>query len=750
MTTAISSPDRFGSLLRGLLRKNIPNMVYLALIGFVGIPLPYLLAMFRRWEDQGEWVLEVIKTADRGGLYQGIAVGAVCLLWLVGSFILALSGVGYMHDRRAVDLYHSLPVTRGQLLLGHALANFITIALPMTANTLLTAILAAVRHGMAPTRAVFAPGAIVMDLLGWYITAFAIIVMVYLAATQVGSVFDTFLFSGVYLATAPVLCFVHLVMCRSFLLGWCYDIEWKVFCTLTPALTMIGSYSDYGKWLYGAMILWLVLGILMLWAAIRLYSRRPSERAESRSCRGLAAGIFRFVATFVGGLGFGVLFGTITGVDGKAASLGWTAVFALAVYFLVELILGRGFKGMKKKSVLMGVGMTVITVLYAGIIFSGGLGFEDRVPAAEQVVGASINYRGRYNEVTLYDAEGRHTRQAEGRSGEYYYDMVQETRLRGQESIKAVTAVHKLLSGGAGKALPDGSDGFMGRLEITYTYADGREMKRRYCAYGEEELLAALTALEDTGEFQSRVNPLYYWTAEKNPYERIDLCDPTGLNTQELTKPEYDTAALVAALRQDILAEKAEDYYRPDRETVCYLYLQSNLVEQYSRIPAEKDFYDSFTVTVGRHYTHTIDLLTEWGLEEYLTSADYDAAAVSVWACDVQVSGRIMLPLWRGADDRNFNAEAEDYVLLDQPQTAALLQRSTWTYSTLADGDYLYMTFVKKMPDGGLRFGLSVFLPTGDAAKEPALRDFIAEYYGYNGGKWSYPETASEDRLIVQ
>ena len=363
------------------------------------------------------------------------------------------------------------------------------------------------------------------------------------AMAQTGRAGDI-LFSGVYLATAPVLCFVHLVMCRSFLLGWCYDIEWKVFCTLTPALTMIGSYSDYGKWLYGAMILWLVLGILMLWAAIRLYSRRPSERAESRSRQGFATGIFRFVAPFVGGLGFGVLFGTITGVDGKAASLGWTAVFALAVYFLVELILGRGFKGMKKKSVLMGVGMTVITVLYAGIIFSGGLGFEDRVPAAEQVVGASINYRGRYNEVTLYDAEGRYTRQAEGRSGEYYYDMVQETRLRGQEAIKAVTAVHKLLSGGAGKALPDGSDGFMGRLEITYTYADGREMKRRYCAYGEEELLAALTALEDTSEFQSRVNPLYYWTAEKNPYERIDLCDPTGLNTQELTKPEYDTAAL--------------------------------------------------------------------------------------------------------------------------------------------------------------------------------------------------------------
>ena len=243
MITATSSPDRFGSLLRGLLKKNIPNMVYLALIGFIGIPLPYLLAMFRRWEEKGQWVYENISTADRGGLYVGIAVGTVCLLWLAGSFILALSGVGYMHNRRAVDLYHSLPVTRGQLLLGHVLANFLTVALPMTANTLLTTALAGIRHGMTPDRSAFHLGAIALDLLGWYVTAFAIIVMVYLAATQVGSTFDTFLFSGVFLAALPVLCLTHTVMCQNYLAGWNYDMKWQIFCVLTPVLTMIGSYT---------------------------------------------------------------------------------------------------------------------------------------------------------------------------------------------------------------------------------------------------------------------------------------------------------------------------------------------------------------------------------------------------------------------------------------------------------------------------------------------------------------------------
>ena len=258
MITATSSPDRFGSLLRGLLKKNISNMVYLALIGFIGIPLPYLLAMFRRWEEKGQWVYENISTADRGGLYVGIAVGTVCLLWLAGSFILALSGVGYMHNRRAVDLYHSLPVTRGQLLLGHVLANFLTVALPMTANTLLTAVLAGIRHGMTPDRAAFHLGAIALDLLGWYVTAFAIIVMVYLAATQVGSTFDTFLFSGVFLAALPVLCLTHTVMCQSYLAGWNYDMKWQIFCVLTPVLTMIGSYTTYGEWLYAAMALSLI------------------------------------------------------------------------------------------------------------------------------------------------------------------------------------------------------------------------------------------------------------------------------------------------------------------------------------------------------------------------------------------------------------------------------------------------------------------------------------------------------------
>ena len=141
---------------------------------------------------------------------------------------------------------------------------------------------------------------------------------------------------------------------------------------------------------------------------MRLYAHRPSERAESHCREGLAASVFRFVATFVGGLGFATLFGFISGANSKGLLLLWTAVFALAVYFFVELVLGRGFKGMKRRSIVMGVAMTAVTVLYAGIIFTGGLGFEERVPAAERLASVTLDYRGRYGEAALTDAEQPH------------------------------------------------------------------------------------------------------------------------------------------------------------------------------------------------------------------------------------------------------------------------------------------------------------------------------------------------------
>lgn len=398
---------------------------------------------------------------------------------------------------------------------------------------------------------------------------------------------------------------------------------------------------------------------------------------------------------------------------------------------------------MKRGSIMMGAAMAAVTVLYAGILFTGGLGFEKRVPAAERLASVTLDYRGRYNNVYLNEAERLHSYEGENHAIYYSYDSIGEVTLRGPEALKAATALHRLLTESDQNGVS--GENHMGRIELEYTFNDGRVMKRVYHAYGGDALLAAYAALEDTPEFQSRTNPLYYWMAEESPYREIDLCDATGFHKTALTETDYDTAALVAALRLDMLAEKAMDYYDQERRTVCYLYLESELDEKYSHQPAEKDFYSSFTVPVGESYTHTLELLREWDLEGYLIPAEWDSMFVTAWGCDVVGTGRVILPLWHGVETEIFSQAAyEAGILLSREEAEPLLALADWTYPNTGSDDCLYLSLVRTAADGTKTYGLPMFLPLEEARRQPLLREYMAEQYGE---KLSTPETVDVEAL---
>lgn len=233
--------------------------------------------------------------------------------------------------------------------------------------------------------------------------------------------------------------------------------------------------------------------------------------------------------------------------------------------------------------------------------------------------------------------------------------------------------------------------------------------------------------------------------AEESPYREIDLCDATGFHKTALTETDYDTAALVAALRLDMLAEKAMDYYDQERRTVCYLYLESELDEKYSHQPAEKDFYSSFTVPVGESYTHTLELLREWGLEGYLIPAEWDSMFVTAWGCDVVGTGRVILPLWYGVETEIFSQAAyEAGILLSREEAEPLLALADWTYPNTGSDDCLYLSFVRTAADGTKIYGLPMFLPLEEARRQPLLREYMAEQYGE---KLSTPETVDAETL---
>ena len=187
------------------------------------------------------------------------------------------------------------------------------------------------------------------------------------------------------------------------------------------------------------------------------------------------------------------------------------------------------------------------------------------------------------------------------------------------------------------------------------------------------------------------------------------------------------------------------DYYDQERRTVCYLYLESELDEKYSHEPAEKDFYSSFTVPVGESYTHTLELLREWGLEGYLIPAEWDSMFVTAWGCDVVGTGRVILPLWYGVETEIFSQAAyEAGILLSREEAEPLLALADWTYPNTGSDDCLYLSLVRTAADGTKTYGLPMFLPLEEARRQPLLREYMAEQYGE---KLSTPETVDAETL---
>lgn len=623
MTTTTSSPKRFGHYLGDILRKNRANMLYLFAIGFVILPLRYLTYTYRDMEAG----MNGLYLPGNTGLYTIGSLVLTSLLWMLATLIFGFIGTSYMQNRRAVDLYHSLPLTRAELLMGSFLGSFLTVSLPMTVNYLLTMAAAAVRSHIAPIRNAFSCSNSILEVLGWLITVFAVQAVIFLVSTQVGSVFDTVIYSGVFLAAPPVLYLAHIICSGMYLLGCSANPSFRLMACLSPALVMpMGKeilesgnpQPGLGKPYLLAIVIWLILGALLLFLACHAYKRRPSERAETTGIGGVVGTLFRILVIFLGSLLFGELL-SMSFANPNEMSLGILLVSVLIcgvlLALLVEAVLSRGFKGMKKSNLAVSGGVILLTGIYLIIMWMGGLGYENRVPKTEEVKSVSINYAGRYDYVRNYEVLYHET--ANG----YYHRDVSPT-LTGEEAIDILTELHECAiqdakatrskMRGNDVAHPEGHR--FAYLTMKYTLKNGRTLTRAYNVPLSGESADLICRLDDNEEFRRTVSPLERGFGEAGRITEARIGSVGSAHVESIVKAE-DLKELYEAVRKDAALETAAEYYSPERNTVCYIYFVTSL-------PQKKDvglegaaMTDSFTIPISDRYENTIAFLKEKGIE---------------------------------------------------------------------------------------------------------------------------------------
>lgn len=383
-TSSVKGPGRrprtarrfFGWSLRGNLLIACVGAV-LALLITPGVPL--LSYFYER-----SLGIAPASTDTMDALLPGVSVA---LGVLAGLLSLILSGLNYryMHSKAASDVFHALPLTRRQLLLSRFFSTYLMTLFPVVLAFLGTAVAVAVTplSGLTPTL-------FVSYLLTLAILLFTCCAFTALLAVSTGSGFD--MFAALFISNIgwPVIWILLASVCQYEIIGFpstfLLDHAGLVFL-LSPFGRLSGvefwSGGPAADWVAGGSALrrtmagCLVLGLAFLIAALLLYKRRKSEKAGAPYAFSYLPLVLQVLASAIGGSLIGALF-----------SFGNLHSFVFYIFMAVGAVLGaiipgavfaRGFKRIRRDLVTAGC-VFLVLVSVAGVIFSGGLGYETRLP----------------------------------------------------------------------------------------------------------------------------------------------------------------------------------------------------------------------------------------------------------------------------------------------------------------------------------------------------------------------------------
>lgn len=627
MTTIKSSwKTECWPMMRLLLRRNLPIGLAVFAVSFFCLPFPYILEVFRPLKEGFFY--------DLSGPCR-VLVDPFRLIFpamlIALPLALTLAQVYWMHSRRAVDLYHSLPVRREWLLLANAGAVFLPIAVPVGVNYLIVAVAAAIRQFAGPAYlfSFFRPGELLLDYLGWMVTALALIAVALLVATQVGSVFENLVFTGVLLCAPAGIYWVCAVICSAYLPGYGGMGHMDEVLSASPLTMMALRYVMWKRYelppslyMWWLIPLWGLAAVLLLWAACRLYKTRPSELAETSGAREPLNTLGRLGLVCIGGLAVAVVIHEV--FRGKKTATFWqTALVCTALAAVVcQLVLNRGFRGMKKALPGMAAAVAVCTVFAFGMSH-GGFGYTTYIP--KNVESVTIPFRGRYGQMAKrVTASSEHYNE----KGEYSYNSTSNSVFTTPEGIALVKELHRTL---AQRSLEekDRGGGYtrFGYSDGTVRYFSTRSGGSYFFA---PRAMEPLLTLEESRALREQTDPRFTLTLDE--VKAVRVTDATGLATAEPITDREVLGQLVEAMRRD--AEEFDPTVLRDgrARAIAYITVETILPrdEYWGKIRIDKDCWRSFCLPVYPSDTHTYDILWNYPGTGELTDRLHDREAVAL------------------------------------------------------------------------------------------------------------------------
>ncbi|MGX8710334.1 MAG: hypothetical protein ACQGTM_08825 [bacterium] len=557
MTSKTSSTRRrkeFWETYLWSLKKNRGMMALLALLMFIALPMILIILMAN---TQNRITTEVYTPEMWTQTYLSSVTGLTALIVtpmsLIFVLVISVSLFGYMHQKRSVDLFHALPVGRTPMILGRLLASLTALYAPVLLNFALVFIVGAAY----PVQLQLCWVTVFSYLLWLMLICAAALCLSSFMAVCTGMTTDMILSLLGINAAYPLLIFLGDRFASSLLPGLNTGLTANSLI-LTAVSPYMAAFMPYivseSQARSGALVVdtgfyvwWILFTLVLLAGTVLLYQKRRSECAESSFAFSLPKNVIRFMITAVTGLGLGLLLQSGTESSGNFF-IGLIAG-SLAAHIVTETIYSRGFKQLKRSFVGYGVFMAVFVVTYA-FLATGALGYDIRVPLAEDVTSVTIEDPYTNNGGQILDANHR------------ILTSVTPT-LTEKANIEKVTEFHKKITQDKREhSYPYCLNSMNGTsFTLTYHLKNGGIVNRTYYLEykndGQGNPISPLGEIADTREYKETQDLLFY--VEPEYIKSVDL-DTRGGEDSTTFAPDLNTKKeLLDAMRQDYLDGNLND-----------------------------------------------------------------------------------------------------------------------------------------------------------------------------------------------
>lgn len=550
----------------------------------------------------------------------------------------------YLHSKKQIDFYHSLPISRGRIFINNFLAGNIIFFFTYMINLIMAIVIIGFMGFGSNIDYLEVVKALLINTI-FFNLIFSIST---LAGIITGTRLTHILMTGVILEYLQML-----VLLVNEYLGYFFKTFYsdelftdKLMISLSP---LSNYFSDFS---YGMLIGQFMLVVIIILLNIYIFTIRPSETSGKALLNIRLKIIMKYAILSLGSMAGGLIFYEV----GQSKSWMIFGLFFSCIigHCILESLLNFNMKSMlanKRKLVLfMGLSTLIFILLDMDL-----MKYDLRMPEMNAIESVSINPVN-FDEYTTYYENNSNFNQ-----NEIEDNSLDKVKLSNPQSIKSIVDISKISI--ANQEAQDNENSYVYdkylQIVVKFNLKDGKSMVRHYRYAPVEESLPMFAKIFDTQEFKYRYYPVLNLNLENVTKATIEFPEYTSIdeeqpNISEVLKKER-IGLILEAVQNDFLKIKSKNLEMNNPIALLTFYEEEEKEETLSLFGSKNEPYERrIEVPVFKEYEETLKMLSAYGYNRHFEIKPEMISYVKLYTYDENSDSK---DVYYNPDEKSANKE---------------------------------------------------------------------------------------------